>query len=72
LRLNKLREGVMAEARVEIAMRHINEQQRKLREHEARIEALRKAGHLSEVELDFEQRLLGRLKAFQRALEPSS
>ena len=61
----------MGKTRVGIAMRHINEQQRKIREHEARIEVLRQAGHLSEVELDLQQRLLARLKAFERALEYS-
>jgi hypothetical protein len=61
----------MTETRVEIAKRHITEQQERIREHEARIEALLRAGHLSEVEIEFEQKLLGRLKAFERYLEPA-
>jgi hypothetical protein len=65
----KLREGVMAETRVEIAMRHITEQQRKIKEHEARVEALQRAGHLSPVEIEFERKLLSRLKAFEWCLE---
>jgi hypothetical protein len=45
----------MAGTRVEIARRHITEQQQKIREHEARIATLLQAGHLSEVELEFGQ-----------------
>jgi hypothetical protein len=60
----------MAGTRVEIAKRHITEQQQKIREHEARIEALQRAGHLSPLEIEFEQKLLKRLKAFERYLEP--
>jgi hypothetical protein len=70
-RTNKLREGVMAQTRVEIAMRHITEQQRKIKEHEARIEALLQAGHLTPLEIEFEEKLLRRLKAFERYLEPT-
>jgi hypothetical protein len=60
----------MAGTRVEIAKRHIAEQRQKIREHEIRIGALLDAGHLSEIELEFEQRLLKRLKAYERSLEP--
>jgi hypothetical protein len=54
----------MAETREKIAKRHITEQQRKIKEHEARMEALKSAGHLSP-----EQRLHWRLKAFERYLK---
>jgi hypothetical protein len=60
----------MTETRVEIAKRHITEQQRKIKEHEARMEALKSAGHLSPLEVSFEQRLHWRLKAFERYLKP--
>jgi hypothetical protein len=59
----------MAGTGVEIAKRHITEQQQKIREHEVRVAALLDAGHLSEVELEFEQKLLRRLKAYERYLE---
>jgi hypothetical protein len=59
----------MAGTRVEIAKRHITGQQQKIIEYEVRIAALLDAGHLSEVELEFEQRLLRRLKAYERYLE---
>jgi hypothetical protein len=59
----------MAETREKIAKRHITEQQRKIKEHEARMEALKSAGHLSPVEVSFEQRLHWRLKAFERYLK---
>ena len=58
----------MAWTRVEIAMRHITEQQHKIKEHEDRIKALQQAGHLSEVELEFEQKLRKRLRAYQHTL----
>ena len=61
----------MAGTRVEIAQRHISEQQQKIREHEARIAALLEAGHLSEIEIKFEQKLLRRLKAYERCVEPT-
>jgi hypothetical protein len=60
----------MAGTRVEIARRHITQQQQKIREHEVRIATLLEAGHLSEIELEFEQRLLGRLKVYERYLQP--
>jgi peptidoglycan hydrolase CwlO-like protein len=59
----------MVGTRVEIAMRHITEQQKKIKEHEARVEALQQAGHLSEVELEFKQKLMKRLRAYQHTLE---
>ena len=60
----------MTGTRVEIAKRHITEQRQKIREHEICIAALLDAGHLSEIELEFEQRLLRRLKVYERYLEP--